>query len=154
MRRPQRPSRRAITVTASIVSVPVIALLLWLVFTPNRIEQWAPETISGGLDLLRTWGLTRLTLAQAEQIANIAVFIPIGLLSFVLLRERVRWLCFVIPPALSGVIELVQELFLPDRVASLQDIALNTIGGYIGVLLAWTIARLLPRRPATLSRNP
>lgn len=146
MRRPQRPSRRTISTVGWILAVVLAGALAQLLLSPKRVEQRDPAAVGGVLGWLRTTLLPGLTFSGAEMIANIAVFVPVGALAFVLLRERVRWMSLIVAPVLSAFVEICQALFLPERVASLQDVALNTLGGTIGVCVAWVIARLIPRR--------
>lgn len=144
--RPNRPSRRTISIVATIIAVPFFGILLWLLLAPNAVDKWAPLTVEGGMTFLREHGFPNLAFWQAEIIANVLVFIPVGLLSFVLLRKPRRWLAFVIGPALSLTVELIQATVLADRVASASDFLLNTLGTVIGVGIAWAIARLFPPR--------
>lgn len=148
-----RPGRRRISVVTGILAVPVGAALLWLLLSPARVEQWTPHTVAGGLGLLRSLGLD-LTFGQLEVLANLAVFFPVGALSFVLLRQRVRWLSMLIGPLLSLAAETAQALWLPERVASVQDWALNSTGSWLGVGAAWLIAAMVPRRPAAAHGLP
>jgi VanZ family protein len=41
----------------------------------------------------------------------------------------------------SACIELAQQRYLPSRVPSLADIQHNSLGGLLGALLAWPVAR-------------
>ncbi len=148
MRRPQRPSRRLISTVGGILAVVLLVALARLLLSPERVEQRDPAAVGGLLAWLRTAILPGLTFAGAEAVANIAAFIPVGALAFVLLRERVRWMSLLVAPALSAFVEIYQAFFLPERVASVQDVALNALGGTIGVASAWALARLIPRRPS------
>lgn len=81
-----------------------------------------------------------------DWIINTVGFIPLSVLFVVLFRGRLRVVaatlaCF----AVSLSIELTQ-IFLPWRVPSLQDLLLNTAGGWIGALLTDLWLRRSSRR--------
>lgn len=92
---------------------------------------------------------TRLgfTTTQTEVLGNVALFVPAGFLLAVVLGRT--WASVIGCLLASICIELGQHWFLPMRVPSLADVAHNAIGGLVGALLAWPIARwarLGPRR--------
>ena len=70
---------------------------------------------------------------QADLIANVVLFVPVGFL-LTLLAGR-WWIGLVGGAALSAAAETVQ-LFLPHRVASILDVATNSAGCAAGVLVA------------------
>lgn len=70
-----------------------------------------------------------------EFFGNIALFVPFGLLVALLLPRRHRWWTLLIGAGVSAVIEGCQALFLPGRVASIGDVAANTLGTLVGTLL-------------------
>lgn len=83
-----------------------------------------------------------------EAVANVALFIPFGLM-FPLLFPRWRWWTVVAAVAASAAIEAVQLVFLSWRSPSWGDIGWNSLGGLIGFGLWLAAARVLPR---TMSR--
>ncbi|MDH4276284.1 MAG: VanZ family protein, partial [Gammaproteobacteria bacterium] len=72
---------------------------------------------------------------------NILLYIPIGLTLYWSIRERTEvfaaagW-SLLAGFALSGCMEFTQ-LFLPSRIASFRDLALNGLGTLIGITIAW-----------------
>ena len=77
---------------------------------------------------------------------NVAGYVPMGLLlALALLRTRRAGVAVLLAgaaaTALSFSMECLQS-YLPMRVASNVDFALNTAGGWLGALLAWALARL------------
>ena len=83
-----------------------------------------------------------------ELAANIALFVPLGLLVLLWWRHR-GWLhATAIAFAASLTIELLQQLLRPERHASLRDVATNTLGGAIGGLLVVAGRRISRRRRA------
>lgn len=76
----------------------------------------------------------RLQWAETEVLANVALFVPLGLLlAFVFRRATAAAVVCVL---LSAGIELAQLLYLPSRVPSLADVEHNALGGALGALLA------------------
>ncbi len=76
-----------------------------------------------------------------EVVANVVLFVPLGLLGAGVVH---RWsvlfwgLCGL---ALSAVIELIQLLFLPGRSATWTDLAANTGGAVLGMLVLRLVLR-------------
>lgn len=81
---------------------------------------------------------------NAEEVGNILVFVPVGLL-FPLRWPRWRWWAIPVGVALSASIELGQLWFLSWRSASLRDIKWNSVGTVIGFSL-WLLSRAVHRR--------
>lgn len=79
-----------------------------------------------------------------EAVANVALFIPFGVL-FPLVFPRWRWWTVVAAVAASATIEAVQLVFLSWRSPSWGDIGWNSLGGAIGFGLCLAVASVLPR---------
>lgn len=78
--------------------------------------------------------------------ANVALFIPIGIL-FGLALPMTWWLAmFLLGPALSGAIELIQRELLAERYATLSDLIANSTGATVGVLLALLLRAIVAQR--------
>ncbi|GAA2248943.1 hypothetical protein GCM10010401_23480 [Rarobacter faecitabidus] len=140
--------------------VTAALLGLWcLALVAMTLRDESPShTISAVAQWVSALGLP-LTFNQAEAIGNVGIFIPLGLLAQLLVQQgRPRWtaaqrwraalLVTLAGGAASLGIELIQGWLLPGRVASLQDVALNTLGTAIGAALGATAAALLVRRRA------
>ena len=117
-----------------------------------RVTLWPRLADDDGFDLVRTvlsWissaGIA-LTYSAAEFLANIALFVPFGILVSLLWPRRPAWAVITLGLTTSGAIELAQLLFLPHRVADVRDLVANTLGTAVGVgvLLA---ARTRQREP-------
>ncbi|MFJ2550867.1 VanZ family protein [Microbacterium sp. NPDC087591] len=68
-----------------------------------------------------------------EFLANIALFVPFGLLLAAAWPRTSPWLIILIGYASSATIELVQTL-LPSRYPTISDVIANTLGTVIGCL--------------------
>ena len=121
---------------ATVLLIAVLVVIAVVVFTPG------PPDAAGQHDLW--WFFYRahehglpgwISFELVETSSNIAMFAPIGLLGALALRRH-TWLVVVAAAALSGLIELGQSMFLPERVASLPDVLANTGGALLGWLIA------------------
>jgi glycopeptide antibiotics resistance protein len=68
-----------------------------------------------------------------ERLANVVVFVPLGVFAAMLLPLRLWWVAFGACAAVSAVGELVQTVALDTRDGSPLDFALNCLGAAIGV---------------------
>nr|WP_281370332.1 VanZ family protein [Microbacterium pseudoresistens] len=77
-----------------------------------------------------------------EFLANVALFVPLGLL-LALAWPRLRmWLIIIAGLVASSTIELVQ-MTLPSRFPTLSDVAANTLGTAIGCAAVFLVRYLL-----------
>lgn len=112
--------------------VGALLIGLW----PTPVDAGLRTTISRVFAFLHHDGLPdNVGYSTLEFTANIAFFVPIGLLLALLLPRHRWWLAIVLGAALSGMIELSQLLLLPARYASWNDILANSTGAVIGVAL-------------------
>ena len=85
-----------------------------------------------------------ITYQRVEFLANVAMFIPIGIF-FLLLFGRWWWFASVFAGVmLTCVIEFAQ-MFIPSRVSDVSDLIANSTGTFVGVLFA-----LIVTTPAAL----
>ena len=136
-----------------------VALIGYLLFVGFTV--WLPATVSakvtGLVGVIARW-VAEAGIAPYQQsavvlefLANVALFVPIGLLlPFAWSRLRL-WHVVVIGALLSGLIETVQG-FMPSRFPTISDVIANTLGALIGGILAALLVRLLTRRPPRRSR--
>ncbi|WP_090926105.1 VanZ family protein [Salibacterium qingdaonense] len=77
---------------------------------------------------------------------NIVMFFPFGVLTALLLihSKKAWWLVPGLSVLLSLFIEINQYIFT-HRVANVDDVLLNTLGGITGLLLVMVVRRWLPR---------
>lgn len=137
-------------VTRIILAVYVVILAV-IGFFPTPVDR--PEYAT--LTLFVAWcarnGLLFVTYARIEFTANIFLFLPFGVLLTLIFRLRRWWIgpvfCFVC----SVLIETGQGLLLPERVASVEDVISNTLGGFIGTAIS--VAILIVRRAGVIRRR-
>jgi glycopeptide antibiotics resistance protein len=118
-----------------------------------------PSGVDGGLQsqlwsLLQSIGIEWLTVDFVQTVANVLLFVPLGLLVALLLPLRLMWVVAAGGLALSVAIELAQAAFLPVRHgAELPDIIANTAGSLIGLGIA-LLARRRSSKVAVVGRGP
>ncbi|WP_308121782.1 VanZ family protein [Actinotalea ferrariae] len=119
---------------------PVRLLLAVYLLAVLRITQWPSFAEPGaftGLAEVLAWlharGLpTAVDVALVEALANVAMLVPFGVL-VPLAGLRRTWLAVPLGCAFSIAIELAQLAFWPTRVATVQDVVMNTLGAAVGV---------------------
>lgn len=149
------PPRRLTRGIALALAIPFFAGLVLLTLTPERIEHKMPNLLDLVLSASHRLGWESLDFTRLEIVANVLVFVPIGILAFILVPRRFWPLALVLGPALSLSIEAAQRLMLPTRAATLADVVANSGGALIGVALAVTgtllfAPRVSQHRPSTL----
>ncbi|WP_311244544.1 VanZ family protein [Microbacterium sp. WCS2018Hpa-23] len=130
------PPRRLTRGIALALSIPFFAGLALLTLTPSRVEQSMPNLLDLVLSATHRLGWEWLDFTRLEIIANVLVFVPVGILAFVLVPRRFWPLAVVLGPALSLSIEVAQRVALPHRAATVTDVIANSGGALIGVFVA------------------
>ena len=84
---------------------------------------------------------------ELEFLANIALFVPVGMFLLLLFGTRLWWVALAASFAMTTFIEIAQRS-IPGRVPDERDLMANGLGAVIGVLIA-----LVLTLPATLRRR-
>ncbi|WP_136052070.1 VanZ family protein [Microbacterium sp. K36] len=141
-----RPRRGAAT-----ARVALVGYLLFVGFT-----VWLPASVSskvtGLVGVMARW-VAEAGIASYQQsavvleiLANVALFVPVGLLlPFAWPRLRL-WQVTLAGGLLSVVIESVQGL-MPSRFPTVSDVIANTTGTFLGAVVATVLLALLSRGP-------
>jgi VanZ family protein len=79
---------------------------------------------------------------ELEAIANVLLYIPLGIFLVVFASKTRTWVLVLIPIFVSLLAEGSQRLFLPDRYATINDVVYNVLGGLLGIVISKSIARL------------
>ena len=140
---------------------PVLVLLLVVYLAAVAAVTLTPgRSHTGSLGVVRTvlrWLDERgvpLRFEVVEPLANVAMFVPFGVLVGLLLGLRRWWAVVLLGLATSATIETVQRV-LPDRFSTVQDVVMNTLGAAVGVaVLAWVASRAGRTRPGSASADP
>lgn len=152
------PPRRDTRAWAIALGLPFLAGLAALTLTPSRIEEAMPNLLDLVLGAAHRLGWASLDFTRLEIIANVLVFVPVGILAFVLLPRRLWPVALLVGPALSIAIETAQRVALPHRAATVTDVLANSSGALLGVALAILCTLLLAprasqRRPSRLETS-
>ncbi|WAA65220.1 VanZ family protein [Microbacterium oxydans] len=147
------PPRHRTRVWALALGIPFLAGLAALTLTPSRVEDAMPNLLDLVLGAAHRLGWASLDFTRLEIIANVLVFVPVGILAFILLPRRLWVLSLLVGPLLSLAIETAQRVALPHRAATVTDVVANSAGALLGVFLAVLCTLLLAPR-ASRRRPP
>ena len=129
----------------SVVTMGYLALVGWLTLSPQPGSELSNPlwTLARFFDGHRrtAW----ITFPVLEFVANIAMFVPIGVFLVLLFGRRKWWLAIVVGVLLSVAIEYAQT-WLPMRVPDLRDIIANSAGVIVGTVLALLVTARAARR--------
>lgn len=148
------------------VLVVYLAVVAWGVFGPSPTEQIrqageGAQKVADGIGSAVPRGQAGTTeqpqsggdgeqvfgTITAEEAANVAMFVPLGIL-FPLCVPRWQWWTVIAGTAMSAMIEGIQLVFLSWRSPSLEDIGWNSLGTLVGFTV-WLVAASLRRRRLT-----
>jgi VanZ family protein len=123
-------------VPARLLAAYFITLAL-IGFWPTPVDAPAQGLLAEVLAKLHTHGIPDwFDYGVVEATANVLLFIPVGFAASLALPSRRWWHITALGMLASACMEFGQFLFLPHRFASLLDVATNTAGTVLGVLLA------------------
>lgn len=131
----------------SVVTLAYLAFVGWLTLTPAADAPTQSDLVLRVLARLQGYPhLGWLTYDRAEYLANVGLFLPVGLFLLLLFGTRLWWLAIAAALVLTSLIETAQRS-IPGRVSDERDIAANTMGAVIGVAVG-----LVLTFPATVRR--
>ena len=129
----------------SVVTLAYLALVGVLTLSPVPTDG-RDSIIWRIVEIFDWFPVTRwLDFATVEFLANVAMFMPLGLFFVLLLGRRRWWLAIMFGVALTIAIEFVQ-LALPSRVSDPRDLVANALGTTLGVLVALVVTAAKARR--------
>jgi glycopeptide antibiotics resistance protein len=132
----------------SVMSLAYLGFVGWLTLTPGSEAPTSSDLVLRVLARLQRYDdLSWLTYDRAEHLANIALFVPVGLFLLLLVGTRFWWVAAAGAFALTSMIETAQRS-IPGRVPDERDIAANTLGALIGIAVGVVLTL-----PATLRRQ-
>jgi glycopeptide antibiotics resistance protein len=132
----------------SLVTVAYLGFVAWLTLTPESVAPTSSELVMRVLARLQRYDeLSWLTYDRAEYLANVALFVPVGLFLLLLFGTRFWWVAGAAAIAMTSAIETAQRS-IPGRVPDERDIAANTMGAVVGIVIGVVLTL-----PATLRRN-
>ena len=135
--------RRLPLVLTGLYAVTLLLVGLW----PSHVDKNVDVVGSPPVQwMIRHLDLSRLqAYSVVEFTANVALFVPVGALTMMWSPKR-RWVHAVLLGfAVSGAVEILQDVFRPARTASWADVLANTLGAALGaaVVAVWRVRRLV-----------
>ena len=132
----------------SLVTLVYLGFVGWVTLTPGSEAPTSSDLVLRVLARLQGYDeLSWLTYDRAEYLANVALFVPVGLFLLLLFGTRFWWVAGAAAIALTSLIETAQRS-IPGRVPDERDIAANTMGAVVGIVVGVVLTL-----PATLRRN-
>ena len=132
----------------SLVTLAYLVFVAWLTLTPSDVAPTSSDLIERVLNRLQRYDdLAWLTYDRAEFLANIALFVPIGVFLLLLVGTRFWWVAAGLAFVMTSAIETAQRS-IPGRVPDERDLFANTVGALIGIAIAIVLTL-----PATLRRQ-
>jgi VanZ family protein len=132
----------------SLLTGGYLAFVAWLTLTPQVDAAERIWIIYRVLDALHGRGyLLSIDDGRLEFLANVALFVPVGVFLLLLVGTRLWWVALTASFAMTSVIEVAQRS-IPGRVCDQRDLLANGLGAVIGVLIA-----LVLTLPAELRRH-
>lgn len=140
----------------SLASFAYLGFVGWMTLTPGSgMPSWEPDAQSV-LDRFHAHDLLLwLSVSRLEFLANVAMFVPVGLFFLLMFGTRLWWLAIGAGFLLTSAIELTQRS-IPGRVSDPRDIVANTAGAAIGVVLGLVLtfpSSMHRRRVRLAARN-
>ena len=138
------------------VALAVYGALVALVgFFPTPVDRGATPLLRSALAALHRRGVPDwFDYHFVEFTANIALFVPFGMLALFATGRRRAWLAVLAGVGASATIELGQWLLLPERFPSGLDVVANSIGTAIGVAIGYGALALRDPRPRSRTVAP
>jgi VanZ family protein len=132
----------------SLVTFAYLGFVGWVTLTPAANAPIPLALAVRVLDALHRRGyLETLTIDRLEFLANIGMFVPVGVFLLLLFGTGLFWLAGISSFVLTSAIETVQRS-IPGRVSDPRDVVANTLGALIGIAIAVVLTL-----PATLRRR-
>ncbi|WIB11825.1 VanZ family protein [Curtobacterium sp. MCPF17_052] len=125
-------SRRIAGALAVAYAVAVVLIGFWGTPVDAKAQPWIDRLIGAAH---RHGAPSWFGYPMIESLANVAFFVPLGLLVVLLAGARWWWAGAGAGLLVSATIETGQALFLPARFATIDDIVANTMGAVLGAVL-------------------
>jgi glycopeptide antibiotics resistance protein len=131
------------TTIARVLLVIYLVAVAFIVFAPSDDATKVTGIVALVAKTLGTVGLGfEPTYVVLEFVANIALFVPFGILVRLVWKRPPWWMILALGFLTTVAIELTQ-LALPTRYSTLSDVIANTLGTAVGLLLVQLVTRRL-----------
>lgn len=130
------------------------AIVAAVAYWPTPVDSGLRAGIDRVLAALHRRGLPGwFDYAQLEWWANVAFFVPLGLLVVLLIGGHRWWVATLVGGAVSVAIEVGQHFFLPMRYATVDDVVANTLGAAGGALGGLVVLAVVHHRRRAKDRR-
>lgn len=131
------------------VLIAMLVPLALVAFWPSPVDKPVQGQLAGFLIVIHSLGIPSwVNYSVIEATANVILFVPVGVVASSAFPTKHLRQLGAFGLMISGCMELGQQLFLDERVASPLDLVTNTAGCVIGVLAARAGVRELKSRQA------
>ena len=138
----------------AILTVAYLAVIAAMTLGPQPTNGATRHFIMGIVDLVDLHIYSEFRYHDFEFLANIAMFVPLGLLLILLLGRRRWWVVVLLGVIATFSIETAQ-VFIPSRVPDTRDLVANSIGAIAGLVIGLPFAASRARRVrATTGSQP
>lgn len=132
----------------SLLTGGYLFFVAYLTLTPQEAHTGEAAFVQRALDALHRRGYAEsIDYDRFEFLANIALFVPVGMFLLLLFGSGGWWLAALASVATTAFIETIQHQ-IPGRVPDDRDLLANGVGAFIGIAVA-----LVLTMPATLRRR-
>lgn len=122
-------------------------VVVFVAFWPSPVDRPVAGLLARVLDELHERGVPAFVdYTFVEFTANVAFFVPVGIAIGLALPLRAFFVMFLLGPAVSIAVELIQGAFLEARYATVHDVVANAIGATLGVAIALALRALVAMR--------
>jgi len=123
----------------ALFTIGYLAVVAWVTLGPQPLDAGGSRALFRLLRFFGNHDATQwITYDRVQFLANVAMFVPIGLLFLLVLGRRLWWLAIAGGVLATVIIELSQR-GIPGRVSDPNDVLANSVGAVIGVLAALVI---------------
>ena len=121
-------------------------LIFYIAFTLNLTIIQREVTAYARYKVVLFWSYTSIAKGDItkvfEVLWNVVLFVPIGLLGSILLKQKAKWIVMLSGLAFSTAIELTQ-LITHRGYFEFDDLVHNTLGTVIGIVICLVCAKIL-----------
>jgi glycopeptide antibiotics resistance protein len=131
------------------------AWVIWrMTLTPQLFTASGEHVVAVVLRFAQAHASTDwLTYDRAQFLANVAMFVPVGMIGAMWLPRRWWFVAAMLAVGLSAGIEFTQLVALPSRVADPMDVVSNGLGGFLGATVVGLVRNLVPARPRSRAQT-
>jgi VanZ family protein len=115
--------------TSAVYALALAAIAFW----PTHVDRNVDVLDFSAARWVRDHGMSPdVVYAVIELGANVALFVPFGVLAMLLSVRVTSVRAVLAAAAVSGAIEVVQALARPERTATISDVVANVLGAAVG----------------------